>query len=287
MTGMLFLLIRVIASPVVNVFQKKLTNRGFSPFFIVLIVYIFFSIFALIYLSITGFGNYPSAFWQYMIPLAVTDAFGNVFLIRSLKSIDLSVFGPMNAYKPVIALVLSIFLIHEMPSVPGVAGVLIIISGSYFLNLKRDKEKISFLRFLGSEGILFRFLSVFFTSVAAVLSKKVILMSSPLITLSYWSLLGLPVVYFIYRFVSRQSDHHEPVPYHQFLGLLTAFLALQIFSLYTFKFVFVGYSLALFQLSSVISVFFGSKVFKEKNIAYRYIASGIMVIGASVIILFG
>ena len=113
MTGILFLFIRVIASPVVNVFQKKLTNRGYSPFFIVFIVYIFFSVLALLYLSIKGFGNYPAGFWKYMIPLAITDALGNIFLIRSLKSIDLSVFGPLNAYKPVIALVFSIFLIFS------------------------------------------------------------------------------------------------------------------------------------------------------------------------------
>lgn len=287
MTGVLFLLLRVIASPVVNVFQKKLTNRGYSPFFIVLLVYVFFSVLAVLYLSVKGFGSYSAGFWKYMILLAVTDALGNVFLIRSLKSIDLSVFGPMNAYKPVIALILSIFLIHEIPSWPGVAGVVIIISGSYFLNIKSEKKKNSFSGFLSSEGIIFRFLSVFFTSVAAVISKKVIIMSSPLITLSYWSLLGLPVVFLIYRLRKRGYDNPGQLPYAEIGGLFAAFLVLQVFSLYTFKFVYVGYSLALFQLSSVINVFFGSKVFKEKDIAYRYIASGIMVIGASVIILFG
>ncbi len=288
MAGILFLLIRVFASPVVNVFQKKLTNRGYNPLFIALTVYVFFSLLALIYLSISGFGGYGTDFWRYMIFLALTDAIGNIFLIKSIKSIDLSVFGPMNAYKPVIALILAVFLVHEIPSIAGITGVVIIISGSYFLNLQDHGVKGSFWKFLNSEGIQYRLLSVLFTSIAAVIAKKVILMSSPMITLSYWSLIGTPLVLLFY--LSRNKKNYpvvKPIAFKHFSGLLFSFLALQIFSLYTFKFVFVGYSLALFQLSSVISVFFGSRVFKENNIGYRYLASLIMVIGAAVIIVFG
>ena len=286
MTGIFFLIVRVFASPVVNVFQKKLTNSGMHPVAVVLIVYIFFSVLSLGYLLNSGIGHYTSVFWIYMIMLGIIDALGNIFLIRSLKTIDLSVFGPLNAYKPVIALILSYFIVKEVPSWAGIAGVLVIIGGSYFLYVGGSPQA-KFIDFLKSGGIGYRFLSIFLTSVAAVLSKKVILMSSPMVTLSYWSLIGLPpaILFYILGPGGLRSPDKKSILW--FAGLIASFLILQLFSLYTFKFVFVGYSLALFQLSSVISVFFGSRIFREENIAPRYLACLIMIVGAGIILFWG
>jgi drug/metabolite transporter (DMT)-like permease len=251
----------------------------------------FFSILAIPYLFFSHSFRFGNSFWIYVSALGIIDAFGNIYLVRSLKSIDLSVFGPLNAYKPIVALLLSAILIHEIPSLPGLSGVLIIIGGSYILYLPERKKGNSYLSFLYSEGVGYRFLSIVLTSIAAVFSKKVIIMSSPLVTLSYWSLTGLPVVMLYFYFQSAKIKDEiksfQTGTFKYYFGLLSAFLFLQIFSLYTFKYVYVGYSLALFQLSSVISVFFGSKVFKEGNIKYRYLASVIMIAGTLVIVMFG
>ena len=47
----------------------------------------------------------------------------------------------------------------------------------------------------------------------------------------------------------------------------------------------VGYALALFQTSTLLSVFLGYKVFKEKNILERLTGSVVMVVGAVLIVL--
>jgi drug/metabolite transporter (DMT)-like permease len=47
----------------------------------------------------------------------------------------------------------------------------------------------------------------------------------------------------------------------------------------------VGYALALFQTSSLLSVFLGHHVFKEKNILERLTGSVVMVAGAILIVL--
>jgi drug/metabolite transporter (DMT)-like permease len=290
MTGILFLAIRVLASPTVNLFQKRLTQSGVSPVFVVLVAYIFFSSIAIPYLAFTNSSGFPREFWYYMVPLAIVDAFGNMFLVRSIKTVDLSVFGPLNAYKPVVALLLSVFIIHEIPTMAGVAGVLIIIAGSYVLHLSGKAEHGSIRNFMRSEGIILRFLSIIMTSFAAVLSKKTILMSSPLITLSYWSVIGMPLVLVLYLAGKKFNKRNRPVvnvPLKYYAGLLISFLFLQVFSLYTFKYVLIGYSLALFQLSAVISVFLGSRFFGEGNIRMRYLAALIMMAGAAFIVLFG
>ena len=60
---------------------------------------------------------------------------------------------------------------------------------------------------------------------------------------------------------------------------LTATTALmQLTTLITFGKLQVGYSLALFQLSALIGVYFGHRYFQERNIRRRLLGSLIMVI---------
>lgn len=58
---------------------------------------------------------------------------------------------------------------------------------------------------------------------------------------------------------------------------------------YTTNFVFdrmnVGYALALFQLSTIVSIFLGYRIFKEQDIRKKLLGSVIMVAGSAIIIL--
>ena len=62
---------------------------------------------------------------------------------------------------------------------------------------------------------------------------------------------------------------------------------MQVSTLFAFGKLQVGYSLALFQMSSILSVFLGYTFFQETNIVRRLCGSLIMVLGASCIIVFG
>ena len=54
---------------------------------------------------------------------------------------------------------------------------------------------------------------------------------------------------------------------------------------YEFDHMEVGYALALFQLSTIVSIFLGYRIFKEENITKKLIGSVIMVAGSVMIIL--
>lgn len=290
MNAMLIIVGRVLASPLVNVFQKKLTNNKLSPEFIVMMSYLFFVLLSIPILIIKQPFYFPTEFWIYIALLGVFDIFGNMFLVKSLKTIDLSVFGPLNSFKPVFALVFSAFLLNESPSLAGAAGVLIIVAGSYFLGYTPKKLGVAKSKIRISRGLVFRMLAILLTSIAAVFSKKTILLSSPLITFVYWSIIGLPISVFIFmrsRPVSGGEFNLALAHKWKFLALFGVFLLLQVFTLLTFQMIFVGYSLALFQLSGLVSVFFGVHFFKEKNVKYRLIGAIIMCGGATLIALFG
>lgn len=62
---------------------------------------------------------------------------------------------------------------------------------------------------------------------------------------------------------------------------------MQVTTLVAFGMLQVGYSLALFQLSTLITVYLGHRYFQERNIRRRLIGSGVMLIGAILIITLG
>ena len=47
----------------------------------------------------------------------------------------------------------------------------------------------------------------------------------------------------------------------------------------------VAYALALFQLSTILSVFLGTKLFNEKHLIKKLLCSTLMILGAIIIIL--
>jgi drug/metabolite transporter (DMT)-like permease len=58
-------------------------------------------------------------------------------------------------------------------------------------------------------------------------------------------------------------------------------------SILTFGQLQVGYSLALFQLSTLVTVYLGHRYFQERNIRRRLLGSLVMVIGAMLIVTLG
>lgn len=124
--------------------------------------------------------------------LAVT---GNVLIVYALSEADLSVLGPINAYKSVVGLILGIFLVGERPTLMGLTGVLLIVAGSYFVIDRRVNQPLSnaFVRFFSERGIQLRFAALFFSATEAVFLKRAIVLSSPVTVFIFWAVFGFAV----------------------------------------------------------------------------------------------
>ena len=62
---------------------------------------------------------------------------------------------------------------------------------------------------------------------------------------------------------------------------------MQIATVLTLRDLQVGYALALFQLSTILSVFLGRHYFSEPNVRKRLVGALIMASGAALIVIFG
>jgi drug/metabolite transporter (DMT)-like permease len=216
-----------------------------------------------------------------------------VLLVYALKSSDLSVLGPINAYKSVVSLVLGVFLLGEIPAPMGLAGVLLIVAGSYFV-VDRDSKRPrsnAFALFFRERGIQFRFAALALSATEAIFLKRALLLSSPLTTFIFWSILGLPIAAAAIVLLQRQRLEKEAEVFRDHWGtymrLAITTGVMQLTSLLTFGKLQVGYSLALFQLSTLISVFLGYRYFQEGQIRKRLVGSLIMAAGATLIVVRG
>lgn len=292
LTG-LYIAARIVANPVSNVFQKQLTQRSAHPLFIIGATHALLTLAVLPLLLGPTPLILPAAFWWNITLCVVLAVASNVLLVHALKSTDLSILGPVNAYKAVISLVLAVFVVGEIPTAMGVAGVLLILAGSGLVvdRLPNQPRHHAFLQFYRDRGIQWRLAALVLSATEAVYLKKALLLTSPLTTFVWWSILGVPLAATAILLLLRTETTHELGRFRQhwrtYLWLALTTGVMQLTTLLTFGKLPVGYSLALFQLSSLISVFLGYRYFREGHLRRRLLGSSVMVAGAFLIVTLG
>jgi drug/metabolite transporter (DMT)-like permease len=127
------IILRVLSNPLGNVFQKQLTNRYNHPLLINFLTFLLLSVFCIIPAIQVRWLELPFEFWKYCILAGIVGATGNGFLVKALQCGDLSVLGPINSYKSVVGIIVGIFLLGEIPNLWGIAGMSLIVYGSYYV----------------------------------------------------------------------------------------------------------------------------------------------------------
>jgi drug/metabolite transporter (DMT)-like permease len=283
----LAVLLRIISNPVGNVFQKQLTSKGNHPLLVNFLTYFLLSFICIAIAINVPWKELPRQFWLYSILGGIVGAAGNGFLVKALQKGDLSVLGPINAYKSIVGIIVGIFLLGEIPSMWGVLGIALIIYGSYFV-LDTTEERFSWA-LLKKKEIQFRLWAMVLTAIEAVFVKKVILASSTTIAFMSWCWFGAFfsfILLLMYGLDVKEEIQKINYPELSKYALLVLCIGtMQFTTNYAFDHMSVGYALALFQLSIIVSVLLGHRIFKEADIRKKLIGSAIMIAGSVVIIL--
>ena len=281
------LLLRILSNPIGNVFQKKLTEQNNHPLLVNLLTFSILGILCIVPALQQDWGQVSYLSWYYGVIAGIFGAVGNGFLVKALQGGDLSILGPINSYKSVVGILIGIVFLHEIPSIWGIIGIALIIYGSYFV-LDAMKERFSW-SLLKNKEIQYRIWAMILTAIEAVFIKKVILYSSTIVSFIFWCWFGAFFSFvLLFFFKVRLIKEIKQVKLHHLLTYV--FLVLSIGTMqYTTNYVFshmnVGYALALFQLSTIISIFLGYRIFKEQNIKKKLLGAVIMIAGSVVIIL--
>lgn len=281
---------RILCSPLANVFQKFLTGRGVPSLFVIVATHAILTAVCLPLLPVFP-SDPPPEFWRDMAVVAVLTVIGNALLVGAVRRSDLSVLGPVNAYKSVVSLIPGMLLLGEFPGALGLAGIGFIVVGSYFIVDKSvtEPKRNAFIRFFTERGVQLRFAAMAIAAVEAVFLKRALLVSNAFTTFLAWAVLGFAISLLALVVVRpsfakyRKSPPDSGGTFFMFAAVSTGLM--QYCTIVVLGGFQVGYALALFQVSTLLSVFLGHRLFAEQNIFERLIGSLIMTAGAVLIVL--
>ena len=278
--------LRIMVNPLANVFQKQLTAKSNHPLAVNFLTYFLLALGCVPFMFGIAWPGIDKDFWLYSIMGGIVGAMGNGFLVKALEKGELSVLGPINAYKSVVSMLIAVFLLQEIPGLWGLIGVALIIYGSYFI-LDTTEQKFSWALFKRSE-IQFRIWAMILTAIEAVFVKKTIAASSVSIAFIGWCCFGAVfsfLLLFFYRVNIAGQIRQARNYYVQYFLLVACVGIMQLTTNYAFDHMPVGYALALFQLSVIASVILGHRIFSEKDIQKKLIGAAIMIAGSILLIL--
>ncbi len=286
--------IRIASTSWANVVQKRMLHASsFSPLSMFAIEWGWMTL-----LSVPWWiGTFwlGGLFWYWMLLTCLLEVPGNVMLLRSLRTTELSIFGPLASFKPAISLLLGFLLFAEVPTALGVVGVLVVLLGSAILTSEpRDADASQLTQAQRRLGVRDRLLSTVMTAMASVFLKQALEVANQWQVLSAWCLLGW-LLSLLWIGLEHVRTGASGIAKEQATGkdlqatflVAVALLVMQGCTIALFARMNVGYALALFQIGSLVSVLLGHRLFGEAHLARRLIAATIMVVGAVIIIVAG
>ena len=294
---------RVLASSGSAALQKRMAAQGLSP------TTVFSAGIGILAIALAPIALWhplsalPKTFWIYVALAVVLDVPGNILLAKSFHEGELSVVGPLAAYKPAIGLAFAAIWLGEIPSAAGLLGIAIVLSGTLFLAPGGRRAGWGTLAALAADpGARWRALSIALTAIQSVFGKAAINLSSAVDLFLAWTWASALAAAAIWAWIwlrnapratrrpqrsARQELRRAAQQWKSVLSLAALFLALALLSAMILERMFVGYALALFQLSALLNVALGRTLFAESHAASRAFASLVMVAGAAVLILAG
>jgi drug/metabolite transporter (DMT)-like permease len=242
----------------------------------------FFSLpFLVPFLFFIGIPALGKEFWIALLVGGTLNAMTSILYMKAIKYSDLSLTVPMVALTPLFLLLASPLIVGEFTSPVGLIGVLLIVFGSYTLNIKHIRGGFlsPFKALLKEKGPKLMLLIAVIWSITSNLDKVGIQNSSPLFWAAalntYISIIMFPVVLCKSRKNLKQISkiYKTLFPIGMF-GAMTA-----IFQMMALTMTLVAYVISIKRTSTIMSVLFGYLIFKEKNIKERLLGVVIMVIG--------
>lgn len=286
---LLWLTGRTAGSVGASVLQKRLLEAGLGAARLWWITYGLLVPAGLALLAVSSVPVNP-AFWNAAITAAVLDVAGNLAMAMALRDTDLSVFGPLNAFRPALAALAGWWLLDERPTAMGGIGLAIVIGGAFLLLAPGPKSRPSDGT-RNPAGVLWRFLGLGLSTLGASFLKRSMETGPAVWTLSVWILGGAVLLTPLWGGALRRPNalwSHPAVPQRGRLMLHAGlFLGMQWATLEIFQRTLLAYSFAFFQLGMVAQVLVGGWLFGERHIRRRLVACGVMSVGALVLLLAG
>lgn len=242
----------------------------------------FFSVIFLIpWVIHTGIPALNSQFWIALLIGGSINAVTALLYIKAIKVSDLSLTVPLVALTPLFMLLTSPLIVGEYPKFFDYIGILLIVIGSYLLNIKEKSQGYlaPFKALVNEPGPKLMLIVAFLWSITSNFDKIGVQNSSPIFWLfsifGTMSILLLPVL--LYKTPNPSRKIIKQLPMLAAMGFFNAIGVLCQMQALTLT--LVVQVIAIKRTSVLMGVLFGHFIFKEKDIQQRLLGAGIMILG--------
>jgi drug/metabolite transporter (DMT)-like permease len=205
--------------------------------------------------------------------------------VRALRLSPLSLTMPFLAFTPLFMLVTSSFILGEFPTLKGLAGIILIVSGAYSINLDRLKDGgvTAPIRAIASEpGSRLMLAVAAIWSVAAAYDKVATVASSPAFYTTFFAAVyGVVYLPLLVVGLRRSETTWRDVPGLFILGALSAGMILA--QMTAIQMTIASYVIAIKRSGMVVSVLLGYLFFKERHLRTRFAGAALMTLGVVVL----
>ncbi len=226
-------------------------------------------------------------FWPALLVGGTLNIVTTILYMKAIKTSDLSVTVPMLTFTPLFLLLTSPFIVGEFPSLKGVFGILLIVTGSYLLHLKEKKKGLlaPFKAIVKEKGPRLMLAVAFIWSITSNIDKVGIQNSSIVhwaIAMHIFAIFAMiPVIWVTSRSSISQVWKRQKVLFP--MGFVNALK--YIFQMAAIQLTLVAYVISIKRTSAILSVVLGFLIFKEKGFRERLTGSIIMILGVLLITL--
>lgn len=225
-------------------------------------------------------------FWLGLFGSGIINVYATVIYMKALSEGEISNVMPMLSFTPLFLLITGPLMTGELPHLLGIFGVVLIVVGSYLLNLSLSKGDIfaPLKSIIRNKGTQLMFIVAFIWSFSANFDKISLNASSALQHIIFVNILVFSFLS-VYLFIFRKGSISLAFKHRKYLLIISSFTTGSfIFHMTALSLTFVAYVVAIKRLSGVISVVLGNIYLNEQNLRERLLGSIIMFIGVLLIV---
>lgn len=227
-----------------------------------------------------GIPRLDEQFWFALAWSASLNFVAIILYAKAIKVSDLSLTVPLIAFSPLFLLLTAPIIVGEFPSLSGVVGVLLVVVGSYLLNL-RERQKgylAPYRALLHEQGPRLMLGVAFIWSIAAAIDKVGLQHSAPI----FWgtavnSVILIPMTIMMLRRAGSMAHIQRNFLQLVAIGLLAALVSMC--QMTAAALTLVAYVIAVKRTSTVMSVLFGHVLLREEGVRERLAGAVVMVCG--------
>jgi len=227
---------------------------------------------------------------QFFLALSATGTINVAASILYMKAIskgDISVVVPMLSFTPLFLLITSPFLVGEFPRLWGIIGMILIVVGSYLLNVDLKSQNLfaPLKALFQNKGTRYMLIVAVIWAVSANFDKLSIQYSSVyqhILFVNIFVFIGITIVVSSMKKL-KISEIQKDRKNLLIMSLFTT--TTYIFQMTALSLTLVAYVISLKRVSGLISVFLGHFILGEPNLRERLFGAFLMFLGVVFIVL--